>query len=99
MVYLDLFGGIAVPRLGRSEDDEFAAKRFEANQLFTPSAPVNLINLFAGRHREISRIVDVVGERGRHIVLYGERGVGKSSVAQIIPYYIPHGPYEVKHIR
>lgn len=79
--------------------DDVAAKRFEANQLFTPSAPIAVAELFAGRQEQAAKIVDAIGERGRHVILYGERGVGKSSMAQIIPYFIPRGPQQIRHIR
>src|SRR6266478_740656 len=80
-------------------DADLASKRFEANQLFTPSAPVAIAELFARRQAQADKIVDAVGERGRHVILYGERGVGKSSLAQIIPFFIPRGPQQVKHVR
>lgn len=79
--------------------EDAAAKRFEANQLFTPSAPIAVAELFAGRQQQAAKIVDAIGERGRHIVLYGERGVGKSSMAQIIPFFIPKSPQKIRHIR
>lgn len=75
------------------------AKRFEANQLFTPSAPIAVAQMFAGRLEQARKIVDAIGERGRHIVLYGERGVGKSSMAQIIQAFIPAGPRKVRHFQ
>jgi Cdc6-like AAA superfamily ATPase len=78
---------------------EASAKRFEANQLFTPSAPIAVAEMFAGRQEQADKIVDAIGERGRHVIMYGERGVGKSSMAQIIPYFIPRGPRAVRHIR
>src|SRR5260370_7026427 len=74
------------PRLSMGD---FAAKRFEANQLFTPSTPITVAELFAGRQDQAFRIVDGIGERGRHIILFGERGVGKTSLVQIIPYLLP----------
>ena len=80
-------------------DEEIAAKRFEANDIFTPSTPVAIAELFAGRISQASKIVDAIGERGRHVVLYGERGVGKSSIAQIIPYFVPTKVRKVRHIR
>jgi energy-coupling factor transporter ATP-binding protein EcfA2 len=90
--------GKTMPRRALSDDD-VAAKRFEANQLFTPSAPIAIAELFAGRQQQASKIVDAIGERGRHVALYGERGVGKSSLAQIIPFFIPKQPQPVRHIR
>jgi Cdc6-like AAA superfamily ATPase len=74
------------PRLSMGD---WAAKRFEANQLFTPSTPITVAELFAGRQDQAFRIVDGIGERGRHIILFGERGVGKTSLVQIIPYLLP----------
>ncbi len=79
--------------------EDSQAKRFEANQLFTPSAPIAVAELFAGRQQQAARIVDAIGERGRHIVLHGERGVGKSSMAQIIPFFIPRSPRRIRHVR
>lgn len=79
--------------------EDFAAKRFEANHLFTPSAPIAIAELFAGRQHQTSKIIDAIGERGRHVILFGERGVGKSSIAQIAPFFIPKSHREIKHIR
>lgn len=87
------------PSIPSIDPQDVASKRFEANQLFTPSAPIAVAEMFASRIRQASKIVDAIGERGRHIVLYGERGVGKSSMAQIVPFLIPSGPQQVRHIR
>jgi Cdc6-like AAA superfamily ATPase len=76
-----------------------AAKRFEVNQLFTPSTPINVAELFAGRVPQLFKIVDAIGERGRHVILFGERGVGKTSLAQIIPYVVPAKIKTVRPIR
>jgi Cdc6-like AAA superfamily ATPase len=78
---------------------DWAAKRFEANQIFTPSTPISVADLFAGRSEQIFRIVDAVGERGRHVILYGERGVGKTSLSQITPHLIPVGHEQIRFIR
>jgi len=78
---------------------DWAAKRFEANQIFTPSTPISVADLFAGRGEQIFRLVDAVGERGRHVILYGERGVGKTSLSQITRFLIPVGFEQIKFIR
>lgn len=64
-------------------------KRFEINEIFTPSTPVTTAELFAGRSSQMLRALDAIAERGRHVLLYGERGVGKTSLAQIIPLLVP----------
>jgi hypothetical protein len=47
----------------------------------------------------MSQIIDTIGERGRHAILYGERGVGKSSLAQIVPFVLPRGLHTIRHLR
>lgn len=80
-------------------NDDWLAKRWEISELFTPSAPVNTTDLFAGRRKQITRLLDVIGERGRHAIIYGEPGVGKTSLSQIIKLMIPSKTSLVKHIR
>ncbi len=69
--------------------EDWQALSFEATQLFSPSAPVDEGDLFAGRAEQIERTIEVVLERGKHIVLYGERGVGKTSLARVLRLLFP----------
>lgn len=78
---------------------DIAPKRFEINQLFTPSTPVNAAELFAGRLGQIMRIVDTIAEVGRHAVVFGERGVGKTSLMQIVPYMVPDRVGRIRYCR
>lgn len=63
---------------------EFEQLYMRAGEVFTPGAPVNVRDLFAGRVPQFTRVMDAVSQRGFHAVLYGERGVGKTSLANII---------------
>lgn len=60
------------------------AKISRLNQVFTPSTPISRRAAFAGRFDQIMQITGAVSQPGRHIVLYGERGVGKTSLANIL---------------
>lgn len=55
-----------------------------AGTTFTPGTPVNERDLFAGRLEQLNKVGDAVSQLGYHAVLYGERGVGKTSLANII---------------
>lgn len=55
----------------------------KVSQAFSPAAPVNHRDLFAGRTRQLFRVVDVIGQVGQHAAIYGERGVGKTSLAKV----------------
>lgn len=55
-----------------------------AGNVFRPRAPINTQTLFAGRWGQLTTIADAVAQPGLHVVLYGERGVGKSSLANVL---------------
>jgi Cdc6-like AAA superfamily ATPase len=56
----------------------------QCGRVFSPSAPVNSLDLFAGRINEIQKVSSAVNTRGRHTIMYGDRGVGKTSLANIL---------------
>ena len=60
-----------------------AVKLLALNQAFTPGAPVNNGDLFAGRLPQMQKIFSATGQPGFHVVLFGERGVGKTSLANV----------------
>ena len=53
-------------------------------EAFTPTQPKQSVKLFAGRRRELARIVSAIEEWKAHVVIYGERGYGKSSLANVV---------------
>src|SRR5271155_6097056 len=56
--------------------------RFEIAALFD-GAPIDEEDLFAGRLAEVNKILETVLSRSKHVVLFGERGVGKTSLSNI----------------
>jgi Cdc6-like AAA superfamily ATPase len=74
--------------------DPFKAQAlaFEASSVFTPSAPINDKALFAGRIDQIRQVIDVVNQRGQHAIIFGERGVGKTSLANVLADFLSGGP-------
>ena len=51
----------------------------QLDQAFSPFAPILLRDLFHGRYEHLERTCEAIRERGQHVVIYGERGVGKTS--------------------
>jgi hypothetical protein len=56
----------------------------QAGILLTPGAPVSKKDLFAGRITQLSRVVSTITAKGLHPIIFGERGVGKTSIAMIL---------------
>src|ERR1039457_6340836 len=52
--------------------------------VFGPSAPINKLSLFAGRLVQMGKLRDAINSRGCHAILFGDRGVGKTSLASIL---------------
>jgi len=59
-----------------------------AGAVFTPGSPVSERDLFAGRQIQIGKILEAVSQRGFHAVLYGDRGVGKTSLANVLSAFL-----------
>jgi Cdc6-like AAA superfamily ATPase len=72
-----------------SDVDRFE-KRQVAARAFSPAAPIDEERLFAGRAAQVAQVVDVINQRGQHAVIFGERGVGKTSLANIISAKLAH---------
>lgn len=61
---------------------------FEAGRVFTPGSPLNERELFAGRSEQIDKLIGAISQKGYHAVLYGDRGVGKTSLSNVLIDYI-----------
>ncbi len=65
-----------------STADEWLNLEFEISSLFD-GAPIDEEDLFAGRATEVRKILEAVLSRSKHVVLFGERGVGKTSLSNV----------------
>jgi len=61
-----------------------AAIRLRLREAFMPSQPVVSRQLFAGRERLLERIIGYIEDQRSHVVLYGERGIGKTSLLRVL---------------
>jgi Cdc6-like AAA superfamily ATPase len=64
--------------------DQQFQKSTEAARVFTPAAPVSESDLFAGRTSQLRKVIDAIVQRGQHAIVFGERGVGKTSLAKVL---------------
>ena len=74
------------------QEENWQARIYEALQAFSPGAPVDEFRFLAGRAAEIQRMIETVVQRGQHAIVYGERGVGKSSLANTFASHLAKHP-------
>jgi Cdc6-like AAA superfamily ATPase len=56
--------------------------------IFTPRTPVARKDRFAGRIDQVIQVTSALVEPGSHVALYGERGVGKTSLANVLSAFL-----------
>jgi hypothetical protein len=54
------------------------------SDVFTPTRPQRSARRLTGRHHELSRIFRALALERSHVVLYGERGRGKTSIVNLV---------------
>lgn len=67
------------PSFGSLSREEFTTI---LNRFLHPSSPIRQQELLRGRSKQLEQIEKALLSPGRNVLVYGERGVGKTSLAQ-----------------
>lgn len=79
------FRSSAVERgIPRGDGSRLMKARMTLRDVFTPAQPVTERSKFAGRLGVLSRLIEILEEQRSHVVIYGERGIGKTSLVHIL---------------
>jgi Cdc6-like AAA superfamily ATPase len=62
---------------------------------FTPHRPIDLPEFFLGRKNLLDRAIDAANTAGLHLVLFGDRGTGKTSIAHVLAYMLQDASHPV----
>ena len=65
---------------------------------FTPSQPVNEREMFAGRRALLEDLIVAIEDQRLHFVLYGDRGIGKTSILHVLTDLAVDADYLVCYI-
>ena len=57
---------------------------YRLGTVFQPSSPINSEKLFCGRARQVRAVCDAINQRGRHAIIFGSPGVGKTSLGKTL---------------
>lgn len=81
---LPRFKSTAADQIDRRRADRFTVVRMKLRNAFTPSQPVSDRRLFAGRTEVLAQMISSIEDQRLHLVLYGERGIGKTSLLHML---------------
>ncbi len=76
-------------------NSEFANQMARLRRSFTPSQPISQPELFAGRRDLLQRLIHLIEDQLLHVVVYGDRGIGKTSLLNIISSLASEANYHV----
>jgi hypothetical protein len=65
------------------DETDFLDRMRLVAEAFRPAAPIDRRDLFAGRAEQVSELFSIVSQPGQHAIVYGERGVGKTSLGLV----------------
>jgi hypothetical protein len=97
--------GIRLPRFQGTASDSVRGGlsgklehiRFRLRNSFTPSRPVLDAEMFAGRRGLLSNIIRSIEDQQLHVVLFGARGIGKTSTLHILCQIAKDARYVVRY--
>jgi Cdc6-like AAA superfamily ATPase len=81
---LPRFNATASDQISSRTSDRFNALRAKLRHAFTPSQPVAERKFFAGREDVLRTIIRSIEDQRLHVVIYGERGIGKTSLMHVL---------------
>ena len=93
---LPRFRGSRLAGLGTHDSEQ--AARLQIRNAFTPSQPVNDRAMFAGRRDLLERLIIAVEDQQLHFVLFGDRGIGKTSILHVLSDLAVDADYLVTYI-
>ena len=72
-----------------------ARRRLALRDSLGASQPVTAREAFAGRHEAMAQLINAIEEQRVHVVIYGERGIGKTSLAHVFTQTAREARYHV----
>lgn len=92
------FQSSASDQLNPQPLDRFSAVRMQLRNAFTPSQPVIDYRMFSGRTQLLTTLIRSIEEQRLHTVIYGQRGIGKTSILHVLTQLAREARYHVIYI-
>ena len=78
--------------------DRFSGIRIRLRNAYTPGQPVTDRRMFAGRTKVLTGLIRSIEDQRLHTVLYGERGIGKTSLLHVLAQAARDARYLVVYV-
>jgi Cdc6-like AAA superfamily ATPase len=78
-----------------SPDGTLDKIRMKLRAILTPSQPVKEPKAFAGRRKVLAQLIGALEDQRLHVVLYGSRGMGKTSLLHVLTQRARDARYQV----
>src|SRR5437764_2475060 len=85
-------------QLDARKADRFAVIRSNLRNAYTPAQPVTDRRMFAGRTKLMTTLIRLIEDQRLHTVIYGERGIGKTSLLQVLAKAAEEARYLVVYV-
>jgi AAA domain len=95
---LPRFHATAGDQIDPWSDDQVAPLRIRLRSAFTPAQPVTEQRLFAGRREILVSLIRSIEDERLHVILYGERGIGKTSLLHVLAQAARDARYFVAYV-
>ena len=94
---LPRFQGTASDKVRPGGHGRLEQIRFRLRNAFTPSRPVLDTDMFAGRRALLTNLIRSIEDQQLHVVLFGARGIGKTSTLHILCQIAKDARYVVRY--
>lgn len=92
------FKSNAADQLDPSLSDRYSGVRLKLRNAFTPSQPVTDPRMFAGRTAILTTVIRALEDQRLHAIIYGERGIGKTSLLHVLTQAARDARYLVVYV-
>jgi Cdc6-like AAA superfamily ATPase len=95
---LPKFRSNASDQVDRRGVDQIGAARLKLRDAYTPAQPITDPWKFAGRTALLTRIIRAIEDQRLHAIIYGARGIGKTSLLHVLSGMALEARYQVSYV-
>ena len=92
------FQSSASDQIDHRGDDPLSALRVRLRSAYTPAQPITDRRMFAGRVNVLTSLIRSIEDQRLHTVIYGERGLGKTSLLHVLAQAAREARYLVVYV-